>query len=144
MSLEITSGIRSNRVFKLAIAALFIAGSLRAVAAAGGCGHFAELDPGQGKGYLQGQTTHHGHGHVRADDDYGRPARGKLQSDGTFVLTTDKEGDGVVAGHHQVYITNINPKSKARVAQEVHGLQRRSKLNADVSPERTEFTFELD
>lgn len=77
------------------------------------------------------------------DDDYGRPARGELQSDGTFELTTDKKGDGVVAGNHKVYIANINPKSKVGLPKK-YMTPTTSKLNADVSPERTEFTFELE
>lgn len=33
----------------------------------------------------------------------GKPAQGKVQSDGTFVLTTYEEGDGAVIGKHRVY-----------------------------------------
>ena len=76
-----------------------------------GAGTVPDLIPVKGKVTLKGQplTT----GTIRFEpDDFGRPASGKLQSDGTFVLSTPKEGDGVVPGHHRVSITNIGPKSK--------------------------------
>jgi hypothetical protein len=34
-----------------------------------------------------------------------QPASGAVQSDGTFVVTTDKEGDGAAIGKHQVSFT---------------------------------------
>lgn len=35
----------------------------------------------------------------------GKPAQGAVQSDGTFVLTTYKDGDGAILGKHRVYYT---------------------------------------
>lgn len=40
--------------------------------------------------------------------DAGRAANGSIQPDGTFVLTTFKQGDGVVAGTHRVSVTGNN------------------------------------
>ncbi len=37
-----------------------------------------------------------------------RMASGNLQADGTYVLSTLKEGDGVVAGTHKVYVTGVD------------------------------------
>ena len=81
------------------------------------------LIPVKGKVTFKGEplTT----GLVRFEpDDFGRPASGKLQSDGTFVLSTLKEGDGVVAGHHRVSITSLDPKSKAAAIRRNNGLPR--------------------
>ena len=67
-------------------------------------------------------------------------ARGQLQSDGTFVLTTNKEGDGVVAGHHRVSITGTGKSPREASRQEIHAAES-SKLEADVDAEHTEFTL---
>jgi hypothetical protein len=109
-----------------------------------GAGSSPTLIPVKGKVTFKGQplTT----GTVRFEpEDYGRPATGALQSDGTFVLSTLTEGDGVVAGHHRVSIIGANATSKSKSA----GLPRKygdgasSKLEADVSAEKTEFTFDI-
>ena len=53
-------------------------------------------------------------------DGYGRPARGQLQSDGTFELTTFKPGDGVVAGEHRISISELDKSlAKDRALQEI-------------------------
>jgi hypothetical protein len=108
-----------------------------------GSGTSPSLVPVKGKVTFKGQpvTT----GTVRFEpDDYGRPATGKLQSDGTYVLTTLKEGDGVVPGHHRVSITDLNIKSKDGALLLKYLNTSKSKLEADVSAEKTEFAFELN
>src|SRR5271165_2392317 len=107
-----TSDFASERArdygIKLAMAAAMLFG-LCSGCGAQGSGTLAPLLQVKGKIFFKGQplTT----GTVRFEpDDFGRPASGKLQSDGTFVLTTLKEGDGVVAGHHRVSITNPDAK----------------------------------
>jgi hypothetical protein len=76
-------------------------------------------------------------------DGYGRKARGKIQSDGTFVLGTDKEGDGVIAGHHRVTVTDTGITSPKNVLASKWASEAASGLTADVDPEHTEFNFEL-
>jgi hypothetical protein len=76
-------------------------------------------------------------------DDYGRPATGKLQSDGTFVLSTLKEGDGVIAGHHRVSISAVEKKLARDRAFAKYTSPNTSKLTADVSAEKTDFTFNI-
>jgi hypothetical protein len=110
---------------------------------ANGSGTLPSLLPVKGKVTFKGQpvTT----GTVRFEpDDYGRPATGKLQSDGTYVLTTLKEGDGVVPGHHRVSITDLNLKSKDGAILQKYLNTSKTKLEADVSAEKTEFAFELN
>jgi hypothetical protein len=46
-------------------------------------------------------------------EDSGKRAMGKLQSGGTFVISTYKEGDGVNAGEHSVIISGVD-KTRAR------------------------------
>jgi hypothetical protein len=47
------------------------------------------------------------------DSRAGRPAMGRLQSDGSFVLSTYEEGDGAVVGEHWVHIIRIDDESGA-------------------------------
>lgn len=44
-------------------------------------------------------------------------ARGMVSADGQFALTTFKEGDGVVAGEHQISISPIPAPDGAKPAQ---------------------------
>jgi hypothetical protein len=66
-------------------------------------------------------------------DGYGREARGDIQSDGSFVLTTYKEGDGVVAGEHRVTITGLDK-----------GLAKDRALTKYTSPNTTPLTRKVD
>jgi hypothetical protein len=76
-------------------------------------------------------------------DGFGRRARGQLQPDGTFVLTTDKDGDGVVAGHHQVSIAGTGSGPAKELVPKKYTLRTSSQLSADVDAQHTEFTFDL-
>jgi hypothetical protein len=49
----------------------------------------------------------------------------------------------VVAGHHRVTITSNDPKSKAAAAIKKFLVTSKVPLEADVSPEKTEFTFNI-
>jgi hypothetical protein len=134
---------RDQRV-KLAIVAVLLLGC------GGGCGAKGagaspDLIPVKGRVFFKGQPLTSGT--VRFEpDDFGRPAFGKLQSDGTFVLSTTKDGDGVVAGHHRVSIadTNLNSQSKPKALLKKYAAALTSKFQADVSPEKTEFSFEIE
>jgi hypothetical protein len=127
---------------KLAIVAAMLLGWCGGCGASGS-GALPSLVPVKGKVTFKGQpvTT----GTVRFEpDDYGRPASGKLQSDGTYVLTTLKEGDGVVPGHHRVSIRDLNIKSTDGARLQKHLNASKTKLEADVSAEKTEFAFEIN
>ncbi|HZW30350.1 MAG TPA: hypothetical protein VFF52_06545, partial [Isosphaeraceae bacterium] len=112
----------------------------------GGCGSGSaakgSLIPVKGKVTYKGQPMTKGM--VRFEPDgYGRMASGQLQPDGTFELTTLKPGDGVVAGEHQVFITDMDKKLAKDRALKKYGSRNTSGLKAEVSSERTEFTFDL-
>jgi hypothetical protein len=124
--------------------ALLAALSLGACAGCGarGAGTLPDLVPVKGKVTFKGEPLSKGTVHFEPDD-FGRPASGKLKADGSFVLTTLKEGDGVVAGHHRVSITDLDRKSKAGAFPKKQWAAAMAKLEADVSTEKTEFTFDI-
>ena len=82
------------------------AGSLLGVAivVAAGCrGGRLPVAPVQGKVLYRGNPLQFGG--VMFQPNVGPPAKGKISSDGTFRLTTYREGDGAVVGTHRVRIT---------------------------------------
>jgi hypothetical protein len=107
-----------------------------------GSGALPALIPVKGKVSFKGQPVTKGV--VRFEPDgYGRGASGHLQPDGSYVLTTLKEGDGVVAGHHKICITETAaPKAKDLIPKK-YASPNSSTLTADVDTEHTEFNFEL-
>lgn len=111
-----------------------------------GCGSSSgalpSLIPVKGKVTYKGQPVTKGRIQFEPDG-YGRPASGSLQADGTFELTTLKPGDGVVAGEHRVSIVELDKSLAKDRALKKYGSPNSSKLTAEVSPEKTEFTFDL-
>lgn len=49
------------------------------------------------------------HGSVVLVPDVGPPARGSLQPDGTFLLSTYSDGDGALLGKHRIQVLCIGP-----------------------------------
>jgi hypothetical protein len=141
MTSEFANGPGPDHAIKLALLAALLLGCCSGCGAKG-AGTLPDLIPVKGKVTFKGQPLTTGTVHFEPDD-YGRPATGKLQSDGTFVLSTHKEGDGVVAGHHRVSITDTISKSKSVALPKKYANAGASKLEADVSEEKKEFTFDL-
>jgi hypothetical protein len=75
--------------------------------------------------------------------DFGRAASGRLQSDGTYVLSTFKDGDGVVRGHHRVSITQVDKKIAGDKGFKSYVNSPGAPLEADVTPDKTEINFEI-
>jgi hypothetical protein len=83
-------------------------------------------------------------GSVRFEPEgYGRIARGELQSDGSFVLTTTSDGDGVVAGAHRVVVIASDKSIASDRAFRKYNSPNTSELTAEVDQEHTEFSFDL-
>jgi hypothetical protein len=115
------------------------------VFACGGCGvssgQMSPLVPVKGKVTYKGQPV--SKGTVRFEPDgYGRPATGRLQTDGSFALGTNKEGDGVVAGEHRVSISGFDKPLASNRALKKYG-SKNSGLTAEVDADHTEFNFDL-
>ena len=66
-----------------------------------------------------------------------------FKSDGTFELSTLKPGDGVVAGEHRVTVVELDKSLAKNRALKKYGSANISGLTAEVSPEKTEFSFDL-
>jgi hypothetical protein len=125
---------RTNSLAVILLAATFGCGSGQAA--------LPDLIPVKGKITYKGQplTT----GTIRFEPDgYGRMATGKLQPDGTYVLSTLKEADGVVAGTHKVFVTGVDNKLAKDRAFKKFMQANGSTLTAEVSRENTEFNFDL-
>ena len=125
---------------------LFTLGALLLVSN-GGCGSIGggqapSLVPVKGKVTYKGQPLTSGVVHFDPDG-YGRPATGKLQSDGSFTLGTMKEDDGVVAGSHLVTIGGFDKPLASDRTLKKYGLRRDSGLTAEVDADHTEFNFDL-
>jgi hypothetical protein len=103
----------------------------------------APLIPVKGKITYKGQPLSQGVVTFEPDSGFGRRARGKIQPDGTFVLTTDKEADGVVAGHHQVSVAGTGSRSTKELVPKKYTLRTSSQLTADVDADHTEFVFDI-
>lgn len=108
----------------------------------GSSGAMPSLLPVKGKVFYKGKPMTQGVVTFEPDG-YGRPASGKLQPDGSFaLLTLGKEG--VVPGHHRVFITDVD-KSLARDRNfKKNTAASTTKLTAEVTAEKTEFTFEIE
>ena len=107
-----------------------------------GGGAPAALIPVKGKVTYKGQPVTQGR--IRFEPDgYGRPATGQIKPDGTFELTTQKPGDGVVAGHHRVTVADTGIKSPKNALAVKWVNEAASGLTAEVDADHTEFTFDL-
>jgi hypothetical protein len=97
---------------------------------------------------VKGKVTYKGQpvtqGMIRFEPDgYGRMATGKIESDGSFTLSTLGKDDGVVAGTHKVFITGTAPAGKKDLIPKKYTQAGSTDLVAEVDPEHIEFTFNL-
>jgi hypothetical protein len=84
-----------------------------------GCGRPAyqlETAPVRGTVTLDGRPLPSGY--VVVPTSRGRMASGKIQPDGTFVLTTYDEGDGAQVGSHPVVVNEVPPDEFSSVPPE--------------------------
>ena len=133
--------MRQHRFSLLALGALFLV-PCWGCGASGGGGAVASLVPVKGKVTYKGRPLTNGV--IRfAPDGYGRPATGRLQSDGSYTLGTNKEGDGVVAGAHLVTVGGFDKTLANDRTLKKYGTSRSSGFTAEVDAEHTEFNFDL-
>lgn len=110
---------------------------------AGGCGsgdrpYVAPTLPVKGKVTYNGKPLTRGNINFQPVD-IGREANGSIQPDGTFVLTTFKDGDGAVPGVHRVAVTDtgrVALPSRYRSASS-------SKFEVEVTEGKSEYAIDL-
>ena len=71
--------------------------------AVAGCNRGPRVAPVSGVVKFKGQPLEFGA--VMTQPAQGQPARGMIQSDGSFVLSTFDEGDGAIVGTHKVRVS---------------------------------------
>jgi hypothetical protein len=79
-----------------------------------GSGNGLNLAKVSGKVSYKGQPVKNGTVFFMPDEGRGTvgpPAVGSITTDGSFVMSTETAGDGVIVGHHKVGITGIEPAS---------------------------------
>jgi hypothetical protein len=79
-----------------------------------GPGHGLNLAKVSGKVTYKGQPVKNGTVFFMPDEGKGTvgpPAVGSITSNGSYVMSTDTAGDGVIVGHHKVGITGVEPVS---------------------------------
>ena len=110
------AGPAAGRAWMVAILGPLVA-PLLLLAGVVGCGRPAyqlETAPVHGKVTLDGEPLPSGY--VVVPTARGRMASGAIQPDGSFVLTTYDEGDGVQVGTHPVVVNEVPPDEFSSVA----------------------------
>jgi hypothetical protein len=110
-----------------------------------GCG----LDAGPQAGMtvpVKGKVTYKGQplaqGEVVFEPDGGREAHGSIQPDGTFELSTFKQGDGAVPGVHRVGVSGSLKGGKDPVPLKYRSPSS-SKTEVEVAEGKTEYAIDL-
>jgi hypothetical protein len=101
----------TNRSIDVRGRAVLLAAALTALS---GCGPDNGLNLARvsGKVLYKGEPVTNGTVFFMPDESKGTvgpPAVGSLTSDGSYVLSTETAGDGVIVGHHKVGITGVEP-----------------------------------
>ena len=65
--------------------------------------------------------------------DGGRDAKGKIEPDGRFILTTHQEGDGAIIGVYRVVVSDVNPQ-----------IQTKKEAHVRVTEGQEEYLIELN
>lgn len=105
----------TNRSIDVRGRAVLLAAALTTLSGCGP-GHGLNLAKVSGKVIYKGQPVKNGTVFFVPDEakgTVGPPAVGSITSDGSYIMSTDSAGDGVIVGHHKVGITGIEPVSAA-------------------------------
>jgi hypothetical protein len=83
-----------------------------------GCGSsptlpIAQPVPVKGRITYRGKPLNQGSITLEATDG-GRDAKGKIEPDGSFTLTTNQDGDGAIIGVYRVVVTDTNPQVQTK------------------------------
>ena len=106
MSIQVKAGLRQAS-FLIHLLVKFVGLSVACITfccTVVGCGRPADMLPVHGQVLFRGEPLTYGSVMFQPTEE-GELARGKIQEDGTFVLTTHKTGDGVRLGTCRVRVT---------------------------------------
>lgn len=133
-----------------------IAASLCLLVSGCGGGNGLETAPATGQVTLNGQPLPYGA--VSFRPKAGSPATGEIQADGSFTLTTYRNGDGAIVGAHEVLVSAteahagtakpVDPGMEAPIPKslipEKYASFSTSGITAEVKPgEQNHFVIEL-
>jgi hypothetical protein len=128
--------VSSREILFLAAASL--------LASAAGCSDHLPTYPVAGKvQFTTGGPVHVGTVELKSRE-HGVQARGQIQSDGSFTLTTYKDGDGAVAGIHDCVVVQLvvtegltgHRPSAVGVVDQRFASYSTSKLTVEISPDK--------
>jgi hypothetical protein len=108
---------------------------------AGGGSQFSSTVPIKGKVTYKGELLTHGDVTFEPENS-GREAHGSIQPDGSFTLSTFKDGDGVISGSHRVAVTGSG-KNGALVVPIKYRNVGSSNVVVEVSPSKIDYVIEL-
>jgi len=97
---------------------------------------------------VKGKVTYKGQPLVRGTirfqpDGAGREASAEIQADGTYALSTAKEGDGAVPGNHRVTVVGGTGPSAGSKVPGKFASAGSSKLEVEVSAGKTDYPVDL-
>ena len=109
----------------------------------GGTPHLGKTVPVKGRITYQGKPLIRGSVTFEPEDS-GREAEGKIGPDGTFILTTFKEGDGAMPGVHRVKVGNgaVGPSLKDAMPTKRKN-PRDSTVTVEVVEGKTEYDIDF-
>ena len=74
----------------------------------------------------------------------GRTARGEIGPDGTFEMTTLKQGDGAALGKHRVSVSGTGPTAKTELVLRKYAEANTSKLEVEVTKDKNDYPIDLN
>jgi hypothetical protein len=113
-----------------------------------GCGPGTGDEHGVPLVAVKGKVTYKGSPLTRGIIEFepqtaGRLARGNIQADGSFVLTTYKDGDGVAAGLHRVCVHGTGGDGKKEIVPQKYTQATSSGKDVEVSAETSELAIDF-
>lgn len=96
---------------------------------------------------VKGKITYKGkpltQGSITFEPDYGREAHGAIHPDGTFELTTYKDGDGAVPGVHRFAVSGTGTRGREAVPLKFRNTSS-SNVEVEVKEGKTEYAIDLN
>ena len=98
--------------------------------------------PVKGKVTYNGKPLTRGTIKFAPDDGFGREAQGPIQPDGTFLLSTFKDGDGAVPGVHRVAVSGTGKSGREVVPTRLCNTTS-SRFEVEVKQDQAEYDVNL-